>query len=54
MVKQSCHRNHRSKRRRRQAGRVIHASILSKSSNSRSVGLSDVWFDYISNNEYSR
>ena len=55
MIKQP---NHRSKRRkqRSQSSRVVHISIRSKSSSScsRSVGLSDVLFDYIQNNEYSR
>ena len=44
MIKQLNHRNHRSKRRkqRSQSSRVVHISIRSKSSSSRSVGLSDV------------
>ena len=55
MIKQSYHRNHRSKskRRRSQSSRIIHVSIRPKSNNSRSVGLSDIFFDYISNHEYS-
>ena len=54
MIEQPNRQNHRSKRRRSQPPRIIHVSIRPKSNSSRSVGLSDVLFDYLLNNEYSR
>ena len=56
MIKQSYHRTHPSKSKKRgsQSTRIIHVSIRPKSNNSRSVRLSDVLFDFLSNNEYSR
>jgi len=56
MIKQSYHRNHRSKSKKRgsQSTRIIHVSIRPKSNNSRSVRLSDVLFDLILNNKYLR